>query len=171
MHAPAASENTEGMIRPGRRSQPAFRTTPIQSRSSAAGTHPDVAIVTLLSGLAYFWMAATVSRIQAKTGILAPTMTGDPRLERAVRAHANTAEWMPICLPATWLFANLLESGLGSPALGAVWIIGRVIYFLGYLAALEKRLLGFFIQSCAAFAVMLGALGRIVCLLMTSPAS
>ena len=40
-----------------------------------------VAIVTLVYGLAVFGMALTVSRIHAKTGILAPTMTGDPRLK------------------------------------------------------------------------------------------
>ncbi|MBS0529191.1 MAG: MAPEG family protein, partial [Proteobacteria bacterium] len=52
-----------------------------------------VAVVTLVSGLVIFGMALTVSRIHAKTGILAPAMTGDPRLERAFRAHLNTVEW------------------------------------------------------------------------------
>jgi glutathione S-transferase len=51
--------------------------------------HP-VAIATLVSGLVVFGMALTVSRMHRKTGIRAPVMTGDPRLERAVRAHLNT---------------------------------------------------------------------------------
>jgi glutathione S-transferase len=65
----------------------------------------NVAIVTILSGLVCFGMAVIVSRARAKTRILAPTMTGDPSLERAVRAHTNTLEWMPIYLPAISLFA------------------------------------------------------------------
>ena len=40
-----------------------------------------VAIVTLVGGLVVFGMALTVSRLHAKTGILAPVMTGDPSPE------------------------------------------------------------------------------------------
>src|SRR5262245_45149996 len=65
----------------------------------------DVAIVTLATALVYFWMAAQVARTRSKVGILAPAMTGDPKLERTIRAHLNTLEWMPIFLPSLWLFA------------------------------------------------------------------
>ncbi len=65
-----------------------------------------VAIVTLLVSLICFGMGAMVARTHAKTGILAPTMTtGDPLLERTIRAHLNTLEWIPIFLPSMWLFA------------------------------------------------------------------
>ena len=37
------------------------------------------------------------------SGIDAPAMTGHPEFERAVRAHANTLEWLPIFLPSLWL--------------------------------------------------------------------
>ena len=123
-----------------------------------------VAIVTLLAGLLCFAMSTGVARAHAKTGILAPTMTGDPYLERCIRAHANTLEWMPIFLPAMWLYALYLGP-TGAAALGSVWIIGRILYFLGYSAAPEKRFPGFLIQSLAVFALSLGALGRIVYLL------
>ena len=58
-----------------------------------------VAIVTLICGLVIFGMALTVSRTHAKTGILVPAMVGDPYLERAIRAHSNTLEWLLIFLP------------------------------------------------------------------------
>ena len=65
-----------------------------------------VAIVTLVTGIVIFAMAVTVARTHFKTGILeTPTMTGDPRLEGAVRAHSNTLEWLPIFLASMWLFA------------------------------------------------------------------
>jgi uncharacterized membrane protein YecN with MAPEG domain len=127
----------------------------------------NVAIVTLLTALVYFGMAATVSRTHAKSGILAPAMTGDPVLERTIRAHTNTLEWMPIFLPSMWLLA-IYWSSFWAAVLGGVWIAGRIVYFIGYRAAPEKRFPGFFIQTSAAFALLLGALGRIIFLAATS---
>jgi len=120
-----------------------------------------VAVVTLLCGAAIFAMGLTVARTHKTTGILAPTMTGDPRLERAVRAHSNTVEWIPIFLPSMWLFA-IYWSPAWAAALGLLWLVGRIAYFIGYLAAPANRYPGFFIQAFAAFALLLGALGRIV---------
>jgi glutathione S-transferase len=129
----------------------------------------DVAIVTLLAALVCFGMAAQVARTHSKTGILAPIMTGDPVLERTIRAHLNTLEWMPIFLPSLWLFA-IYWSSTGAAILGLTWIVGRIVYFLGYIAAPTKRRPGFFIQSVAVFALLLGALGRIIYLAATNTA-
>ena len=120
-----------------------------------------VAIVTLLCGLLIFGMALTVAKLHSRTGILAPAMTGDPLLERAIRAHSNTIEWLPIFLPSMWLFAIYWSPAVAA-GLGLIWLIGRVLYFTGYLAAPLKRYPGFFIQSAAAFILLLGALGRIL---------
>jgi uncharacterized membrane protein YecN with MAPEG domain len=121
----------------------------------------SVAIVTLLAGLVYFAMALRAAQTHAKTGILAPTMVGDPVLERTIRAHQNMLEWMPIFLPSMWLFAIYWDANVAA-GLGVVWIVGRIVYFFGYVGEAKKRFPGFFIQSLAAFALMLGALGRIV---------
>ena len=129
--------------------------------------YASVAIVTLLTLIVYFWMATQVSRTRTRVGILAPAMTGDPALERTIRAHLNTLEWLPIFLPSLWLFAiywNVTAAAL----LGVVWIVGRVIYFVGYVAATPKRFPGFFIQALAVSVLLLGALGRIIYLLATS---
>ena len=120
-----------------------------------------VAIVTLVTGIVIFGMALTVSRTHSKTGILAPTMTGNPALERAIRAHSNTLEWLPIFLASMWLFA-IYWSATWAAGFGSLWLIGRIIYFVGYRADPNKRFPGFFIQSIAHFALMLGALGRII---------
>ena len=120
-----------------------------------------VAIVTLLCSLVIFGMALTVARTHKTTGVLAPAVAGHPALERAVRAHSNTLEWLPIFLPSMWLFA-IYWSPTWAAALGLLWLIGRIAYFLGYLAAPLKRYPGFFIQAVATFALLFGALGRIV---------
>jgi glutathione S-transferase len=123
-----------------------------------------VALVTLASALVYFGMALKVARAHSATGIRPPAMTGDPLLERTMRAHVNTLEWMPIFLPAMWLFA-IYWSATWAAVLGVVWIVGRIVYFFGYVAAPEKRFPGFAIQATAATVLVLGAIGRIVYLL------
>jgi uncharacterized membrane protein YecN with MAPEG domain len=124
------------------------------------------ALVTLLSLLLYFWMSFEVGRARGKTGIKAPAMTGDPILERAVRVHYNTLEWLPIYLVSLWLFA-LVWNDLIAAALGLVWIIGRLLYATGYMADPAKRSTGFLIQFLASAALLFGALGKILYSLAT----
>jgi glutathione S-transferase len=73
----------------------------------------------------------------------------------------NTLEWLPIFLPALWLFAIYVSDAI-SAALGLVWIVGRILYMTGYSRAANKRGLGFGIQATAATFLWLGAFGAIV---------
>ncbi|MGN6819543.1 MAG: MAPEG family protein [Sphingomonas sp.] len=132
-------------------------------------SYAHVALVTLSAGLLVFVMAFRVSRAHIAAGILPPAMTGDPVLERTARAHVNTVEWMPIFLPAMWLFA-IYWNATWAAVLGAIWIVGRIVYFIGYVAAPERRFPGFAIQAFAATILVLGAMGRIVYLLATGQA-
>jgi len=72
----------------------------------------------------------------------------------------NTLEWMPIFLPSLWLFA-IYVGDLPAAALGAVWIVGRFLYWNGYRQAANKRSTGFAVQALACFALWLGAIGAI----------
>jgi uncharacterized membrane protein YecN with MAPEG domain len=131
--------------------------------------HRWTALVTLLALLTYFWISFQTAVARRKTGIAAPAMTGDPLLERTVRAHYNTLEWMPIFLVSLWLFA-LYWNELVAAGLGVVWIVGRILYATGYMAAAEKRSTGFLIQSLATAVLLFGALGKIVYSLATGGA-
>jgi glutathione S-transferase len=124
-------------------------------------SHAYVAIVTLMALLTYFWMGLMVGRARAKSGIAAPAMTGDPVLERTIRAHYNTLEWLPLFLVPLWLFA-IYWSDLVAAAVGLVWIAGRIVYQLGYVAAPKKREVGFLIQAVAVAVLLFGSLGRLV---------
>jgi uncharacterized MAPEG superfamily protein len=126
-----------------------------------------VAIVTLLALLVYAWMGTRVSAARGKAGIRPPAMTGDPLLERTIRAHYNTLEWLPIFLPSLWLFAIYWNS-TAAAVLGVIWIIARIAYFLGYTAAASKRSLGFLIQTLTVAALLFGALGRLIYLAATT---
>jgi uncharacterized membrane protein YecN with MAPEG domain len=123
--------------------------------------HSWVAIVTLVALLVYVWMALRIAGARRKAGIQPPAMTGDPVLERHIRVQANTLEWLVIFLPSLWLFA-VYWSDLVATICGAVWIIGRILYALGYVVDPAKREVGFGIQALATAVLLFGALGRVV---------
>ena len=123
--------------------------------------HTYVAIVTLLALLTYFWMGLQVGRARGKSGIQAPAMTGDPVLERTIRAHYNTLEWLPLFLVPMWLFA-LYWNELVAAGVGVVWIVARILYQTSYVADPGKRGPGFMIQALAVAVLLFGSLGRLV---------
>jgi glutathione S-transferase len=118
------------------------------------------ALVTCLAILFYFMTSVGVARARAKFGIKAPAISGNPDFERVFRVQMNTLEWLPIFLPALWLFAIYLSDMIAA-ALGLVWIVGRILYMTGYSKAANKRGPGFGIQAGAAILLWLGAIGAI----------
>jgi glutathione S-transferase len=119
------------------------------------------ALVTCLAILVYFATSIHVSRARVKYGVKLPAIAGHPDFERAFRVQMNTLEWMPIFLPSLWLFAIYISDAIAA-VLGLVWIVGRVLYLIGYTAAVEKRGPGFAIQALASIALWIGALGAII---------
>ena len=133
-------------------------------------SHAYVAVVTAVELLVYLWTVIGVGAARRKSGIKAPTMTGDPLLERAVRVQANTLEWLPIFLPSLWL-CHLFwqpqdQTGIIVAAIGVVWIVGRILYALGYVVDPSKREMGFLIQFLASIVLLLGVLGKAVMVLI-----
>jgi len=119
------------------------------------------ALMTLLAVLWYIVTAFQVGRAHVKYNIHAPAMTGHPALERAVRVHMNTLEQLAAFLPAMWIYA-----WFGNPRWAAiacaVWIVGRIIYAVGYWGDANKRGLGFGITFLALAAVWVAALYSVV---------
>src|SRR5690349_22758128 len=118
------------------------------------------ALVTCLAILFYFFTSVRVARARVTYGVKLPAIAGQPDFERVFRVQMNTLEWMPIFLPSLWLFAVYVSDPIAA-ALGAVWIVGRILYVIGYSEATEKRGRGFAVQFMAAAALWLGALGTI----------
>ena len=59
---------------------------------------------------------------------------GDLRsLERAIRAHGNFSEYVPITLILLWFVETLTMSRLMVLVLGSVFIIGRVLHVIGMM--------------------------------------
>jgi len=119
------------------------------------------ALVTVLACAALFYASFRVGKARTQYGIKAPATTGNPDFERVFRAHMNMLEWMPIFLPALWLFAVYVSDAVAA-LLGLVWIAGRIMYMLAYAQAAQKRSAGFAIQALAGFALLIGALVAII---------
>ena len=119
------------------------------------------ALVTLLAILVYFYSSILVSRARGKFGVKLPAISGNPDFERVFRAQMNTLEWLPIFLPALWLFAIYIEDHIAA-VLGLVWVVGRILYIFGYAQAVAKRGPGFAIQALATIALWVGAVGAIL---------
>ena len=119
------------------------------------------ALVTCLTIAFYVFVGMQVSRARRAYGVKLPATTGNPDFERVYRVHMNTLEWLPIFLPSLWLFATYIGD-TSAAALGLVWIIGRILYMIGYLKAVEKRGPGFAIQGLACVVLWAGSLGAIV---------
>lgn len=98
-----------------------------------------------------------VGRARAKYKVLPPQMTGDANFERVLRVQQNTIEQMVLFLPALWIFSFYVNSLWGT-AIGAIWLLGRVIYAWGYYQAAEKRMIGFVISTFSSVVLLLGAL-------------
>jgi glutathione S-transferase len=119
------------------------------------------ALITCLAILLYLFTGVQVGKARRKFGIKAPAISGNPDFERVFRVQMNTLEWMPIFLPALWLFAIYISDVIAA-LIGLVWIVGRILYSTGYSQATNKRRLGFGIQAGAAILLWLGALGGII---------
>lgn len=109
----------------------------------------------------YFFLATRVAVARGKFNVKHPATTGNADFERIFRAHINTLEWMPTFLVPLWLCAIYLND-VAAAVLGLVWIGGRILYFVGYRTAVEKRLPGFFIQSTACLLLFIGAVAGII---------
>lgn len=119
------------------------------------------ALTTLVALLLYVVVSINVGRARMKFKVPAPAVTGSPDFERVYRVQMNTLEQLAAFLPALWLFAFFL-SPVWASAIGAVWIIGRVVYALGYYSAAEKRGAGFAISFLAFAALWGGAFWGVV---------
>jgi glutathione S-transferase len=119
------------------------------------------ALVTLLALLFYVVTSMSVSRARTKYGVKLPAISGNADFERVFRVQMNTLEWLPIFLPSLWLFAVYIGDAIAA-AIGAVWIVGRILYMTGYYRSVPQRGPGFAIQALATFALLLGALGAVV---------
>ena len=116
-----------------------------------------VALVGLLALLQYLVFGMLVGRARVKYGVKAPAVTGHEVFERHFRVQQNTLELLVVFLPALWLFALYASAGWAA-ILGVTYLVGRVMYFRGYVADPAKREIGFGLSFLPILGLVIGAL-------------
>lgn len=118
---------------------------------------PWTSLITVLALIVYFVLTLNVGRARMKYKVQPPAMTGDPNFERVVRVQQNTLEQIVIFLPALWLFSSFISPVWGA-GIGAVWIVGRIVFAWGYYQAPEKRFIGFGMTTLSTLSLLIGSL-------------
>lgn len=109
----------------------------------------------------YLIVTINVGRARAKYKVPPPQMTGDADFERVLRVQQNTLEQLVFFLPALWLFSFYLNPLWGA-LVGAIWLVGRIVYAWGYYQVAQKRMIGFVISSISSVVLLLGSLVGII---------
>jgi len=119
--------------------------------------YAPIHLVMLLALLEYFGFALAVGRARYRYGVKAPATSGNIDFERYYRAQMNTLEQLIIFVPALWSFA-IFVSVSWAAGLGVAFIVGRLLYFLGYTKAAEKRSAGFGLATLAQLILLIGGI-------------
>ena len=117
-----------------------------------------VAVLAIVQFLAFGFMTG---QARAKSGLKAPATTGDEGFERMYRVQTNTLETLVAFLPALFI-AGKYWSGMMVAGIGAIYIIGRFIYWRAYVADPSKRSLGFILSFLPTTALVALALIGVV---------
>lgn len=120
-------------------------------------TMPLIDFIALLALLQLMFFSALVGRARGRYGIKAPAVTGHEMFERAYRVQMNTLELIVAFLPALYLAARYWAP-LPAALAGAVYLVGRLVYWRGYMAVPGRRALGFLLSGGAVVALLVAAL-------------
>lgn len=121
-----------------------------------------VNIVALLAVVQYFAFGALVGKARARYGVKAPAVTGNEHFERAFRVQMNTLEQLAAFLPSLLIAAQYWSDPLVA-GIGAVYLLGRVLYRQAYVAEPRKRQLGFILTVLpTAVLMVMGLAGAVL---------
>lgn len=116
-----------------------------------------VQLVVALALLQFIVFGFAVGWARGKYGVKAPATTGNENFERYFRVQMNTLEQLVIFVPAILLFATV-NSATWAAILGAVWLIGRVVFFYSYTRNPASRGLGFMLTMLPNTIMVVGVL-------------
>lgn len=118
---------------------------------------PYVHIVVCLALAEFLYFAIAVAGARGRYKVAAPAVTGNEIFERYFRVQMNTLEQLIVFVPAIILFAQYLSPHIAA-ALGAVFLIGRLVYFFTYVKDPKKRELGYVLSFLPTVILLGGAI-------------
>lgn len=115
---------------------------------------PYVHIVIGLALVEFFAFGLAVARARGRYNVAAPAVTGNEIFERYLRVQMNTLEQLVVFIPSILLFGQYANAYVAA-GLGAVFLVGRLVYFFAYVKNPKSRELGF-ILTVAPNSILLG---------------
>ena len=128
--------------------------------------HTYPALVTGLALLVYLWTMIACMRARGRTGVKAPSVTGNAEFERYFRIQQNTIEQLVLFLPGLWLF-SLELSQFWAGIIGLVFVAGRILYGVSYARDPAARGPRFTIGLIATLLLLLGGLAGVLKIMLT----
>ena len=122
---------------------------------------PWIDLVTFLALAQYLVFGALVGRARGQYGVKAPATTGNELFERHYRVQMNTLELLVVFVPSLWMAAKYW-SPVAMAAVGAVYLVGRVIYQRAYTRAPSQRTLGFMLSIGPVSVLLVAAFAGMV---------
>jgi uncharacterized MAPEG superfamily protein len=116
-----------------------------------------VAIVIVLALMEFVAFGMLVGRARGIYGVKAPAMSGHEVFDRYFRVHYNTMEVLVVFVPSIWIFGLYLDPRWAA-GLGAIYLVGRIVYFRDYIADPAGRGKGFGMSMLPVLALLIGAL-------------
>ncbi len=120
-----------------------------------------VDLIAVLAVMQLIFFSVLVGRARGTYGVKAPAVSGHEMFERAYRVQMNTLELMVAFLPALFIASKYWPETYVAIA-GAVYLLGRFIYWRSYVAAPASRALGFALSMIPIIALLVATLVALV---------
>jgi len=118
---------------------------------------PLVHIVIGLALAQFVFFCFAVGKARGTYKVAAPATTGNEMFERYFRVQMNTLELLIIFLPSIVLFGQYFGSYIAA-ALGVIYLIGRMIYFMSYVKDPKSRSAGYGLSALPVMVLLAGAI-------------
>jgi len=113
--------------------------------------------VIALALIEFFLFGWAVARARVSCHVPAPATTGNELFERYFRVQMNTLEQLVIFIPSILMFGRYVSAWLAA-ALGLLFVLGRVVYFFGYVKSAPGRHPGFLLSVIPNGILLVGGL-------------
>lgn len=117
--------------------------------------------VTVLALVQFVFFGALVAMARVKEQVAAPATEGSAAFNVLNRVHMNTLERLAIFLPLLWMAAQFWNP-LWVSGLGVVFLIGRMLYWKGYVKSPAGRSFGNVVTMLSIAALLLATLAGLL---------
>ncbi len=118
---------------------------------------PLVHLVIALALVQFFFFLFAVGKARGTYKVTAPATTGNEVFERYFRVQMNTLELLVMFVPSILIFAQYFGS-YSAAALGAIYLVGRLVYFTSYVKEPKSRGVGFALSIGPILVMIAGAI-------------